>query len=529
MNDGAPQRFGRYTLVRRLAWGGMGELYIAERSGFAGFSKRVVVKCIRRDLAGDDEFVQMFLDEGRLAAMITHPNVVQIYELGQVDGQYFMAMEYVPGKNLAEIVNRLQGPIKLPHAVGILVQLCSALTAAHEAKDAQGTLLQLVHRDVSPPNILVSFSGAVKLTDFGIAKVAMRERQTRAGVVKGKFAYLSPEQVLGKDLDARADIYALGLVLFEASVGRMANPGSTEVEQIYAASQGEVLDPADIISTYPEELRQIFLRATKLDPSERFQRAHEMQKALVGFLGRHEMMTNSPQLAEYMQRLFPRDAVAAGEGALLGQQTRESSLIMPVPAEKLEPLAESCETVVSNGFSEEQGEAAMEGVRAYDEVTTEQDYEGQVRELGIATLMVTPSDDDQTLVTSSTMDMDGWDDVTSAARPSALRSSQAAAQPKPSPKREGLHSLFSSGLGRVSTESHPLEFPQESSPEPARPPEALAPVSKIEQSPRRWYKQPVFWISVGFILLVFFSALLGSFLVGSNAHQGDEQSVEEAP
>lgn len=288
----------------------MGELYLAEKPGIAGFSKQVVVKRIRPDMVHDNDFVEMFLNEGRLASMFTHPNIVQIYELGQVGNTYFMAMEYVPGRNLGDIIERRSGPVELPYALYILTQLLEGLGSAHDARDNEGRAMRLVHRDISPPNVLISFSGAVKLTDFGIAKVARQSRQTQAGVLKGKFAYLSPEQAMGEPIDRRSDLYALGLVLFEATVGRRANPGAVEVEQIYAASQGRVLQPSLHDHHYPPDLERIFLKATAKAPRDRYQSAREMHRDLVDFQGRNGMHVTANVLGAFLQRTFPEEAFA---------------------------------------------------------------------------------------------------------------------------------------------------------------------------------------------------------------------------
>lgn len=523
------QPFGRYTLLRRLAVGGMGELFLAERAGFAGFSKRVVVKCIRPDLADDDEFVEMFLDEGRLAAMITHPNIVQIYELGQVGRQYFMAMEYVPGKNLGEIVDRLGQGVEIPYAVAIMTQLCSALTAAHEAKNASGAPLYLVHRDVSPPNVLVSFSGAVKLTDFGIAKVAMRQRQTRAGVVKGKFAYLSPEQALGHPVDARADVYALGLVLFEATVGKIANPGVVEVEQVYAASQGRVRDPAEELRGYPEELRQIYLRATHVQPAGRYQSAREMQQALVSFAARYEIIRSSSQLAEYLQRLFPREAVEAGEGDFLGDRTRESTALAPGTSEELETLTDG-----PRGVSSGRGGGSafgFEGVQASGEVTTEREDDDRTREMNtglqldeLAHLGQLPGDEEDTLVGIASL-ATASDDDTLAEGPATLgpRGVHTGELTREIRPREAIRPVGSDALEKAETQPRALEIAKRAersgrrrSRLQAKGPAGAQQAEKTRMEP--WYRSTTTWAAMAFVLLLILAVFLGTLLAGRGEH-----------
>ncbi|MCK5799424.1 MAG: serine/threonine protein kinase, partial [Deltaproteobacteria bacterium] len=308
----AQEHFGRYTLVEKIAVGGMGELYLAQQAGASGDLEKVVVKRIRPELVHDPQFVEMFLNEGRLASMFRHPNIVEIYELGRVDDTYFMAMEYVPGQNLGDILDRLGGPLDVGLALHIIVEVCAGLSAAHEARDDEGRAMRLVHRDISPPNVLISFDGGVKLTDFGIAKVARQQQQTRAGVLKGKFAYLSPEQSLGEPIDRRSDIYALGLVLFEATVGCRANPGAAEVEQIYASSQGRVLKPSLEDPRYPPDLERIFFKATALAPRDRYENAREMQRDLEDFMELRGTSVSRADVGAFLCETFPEKARAAG-------------------------------------------------------------------------------------------------------------------------------------------------------------------------------------------------------------------------
>ncbi|MFH1130637.1 MAG: serine/threonine-protein kinase [Pseudomonadota bacterium] len=302
-------RFGRYKILHCIAVGGMGELYLAERQGLAGFTKQLVVKRIRPALAHDPEFVDMFLNEGRIAALINHPNVVHIYELGEVDGVYFLAMEYVPGKNLTTILKKLGGPLELPHAIHIVLQVCEGLAFAHEAKDNSGRSLELVHRDVSPPNVIVGYYGSVKLTDFGIAKV-VRTKQTATGVLKGKFAYLSPEQARGKGVDRRSDIYSLGLLLFETTVGVRAIPEGDEAEVLYWSANARVRSASEILPDYPSELEGIFKKATAISPEDRYQRVEHLREDLLAFQIENDMVMDPIRLSNMMEGLFPEEVLS---------------------------------------------------------------------------------------------------------------------------------------------------------------------------------------------------------------------------
>ena len=300
-----PESFGPYTLVRRLATGGMGELFLAQRDGLAGFSKQLVVKRIRTELADDREFVEMFLAEGRVAALLDHPHIVHIYDLGQVEGIYYLAMEYVAGRDLGTVLSRNGGPVDLGCALSVLIGACEGVGFAHDATGGDGNPLGLVHRDINPQNILISYRGSVSITDFGIAKVRSWPRaETRAGVLKGKFGYLAPEQARSGKIDRRSDIYALGLLLFEATLGQRAIPGRSDTELLYAAAEGVTQRPKALNRDYPPALEQIFLKATARSPERRYQTVRELQHDLAQFQMEQWLLATSSNLAELMQRLF---------------------------------------------------------------------------------------------------------------------------------------------------------------------------------------------------------------------------------
>ena len=218
MSDGVP--FGNYRLQRRLARGGMAEVFLARLIGVEGFERRVAIKRILPHLSESDEFRAMFLDEARLAAQLTHPNIVHIYDFGKADDYYFIAMEYVDGVDIGRLIRRAkERPVPFEVAARIFADVCAGLHFAHNASDPMGRKLDVVHRDVTPQNVLVSWDGVVKLVDFGIAKAAFAAGRTRPGVVKGKYAYMSPEQVEGRSLDGRSDLFAAGICLYELVTG----------------------------------------------------------------------------------------------------------------------------------------------------------------------------------------------------------------------------------------------------------------------------------------------------------------------
>jgi eukaryotic-like serine/threonine-protein kinase len=218
------KRLGKFEIVALLALGGTAEIYLARIGGAAGFEKYVVVKCLHDHLADDAEFVKMFLDEARLAAHLDHSNIVQTMELGNHEGRYYMVMEFLAGLSLAMIIRRASERmadtrIPVPVVLNILAQSAAGLHYAHE-KAMNGRALNIVHRDISPQNLVVSFEGVVKLVDFGIAKAEMRETRTRSGTIKGKFAYMSPEQCVANNVDRRTDVFALGVIAHELLTGR---------------------------------------------------------------------------------------------------------------------------------------------------------------------------------------------------------------------------------------------------------------------------------------------------------------------
>src|SRR5687768_11272096 len=250
----------------------MAELFLAKQVGMEGFEKVVAIKRILAHLAYDEEFINMFRDEARIVAKLSHSNIVQIYDLGKSDETYFIAMEYIPGRNLSSIAKRakLKGErIPLGYIARCVAQACEGLYYAHTRKDIDGRPLKIVHRDVSPQNIIVSFSGTVKLVDFGIAKAATKIAHTRAGVLKGKYAYMSPEQIRGEEIDARSDLFAVGIVLYELMVGRRPFEKENSIQTLKAIVQEPHKDVRELNSDVPDELSAIIDKALTKDPGRR--------------------------------------------------------------------------------------------------------------------------------------------------------------------------------------------------------------------------------------------------------------------
>ncbi|HZS35798.1 MAG TPA: protein kinase [Polyangia bacterium] len=315
MADGVP--FGNYRLLRRLARGGMAEVFLARHVGVEGFERRVAIKRILPHLSESEEFRDMFLDEARLAAQLTHPNIVHIYDFGKFDDYYFIAMEYVDGIDLGRLIRQAKArPVPFEFAARILADVCSGLHYAHNVSDGQGRKLNLVHRDVTPQNVLVTYDGVVKLVDFGIAKAAWSAGRTRPGVVKGKFAYMSPEQVQGRTLDGRSDLFSAAICLYELITGVPLYRRDDVNAAMREIRDGKPIVPEKFRADVPDALTSILRRALATSRDQRYASAGAMQLDLERFLKESEALGTSQLLGEYVQREVPRppDEDAAGPG-----------------------------------------------------------------------------------------------------------------------------------------------------------------------------------------------------------------------
>ena len=313
----ARERIGRYQVLRKIATGGMAELFLARQVGLDGFEKVVAIKRILAHLAHDQEFVQMFQDEARIVAKLHHPNIVQIYDLGKSDDTYFIAMEYIAGRNLSSVAKKARAKgVALPptHIAQCISQACEGLYYAHTRHDINGKPLQIVHRDVSPQNIIVSFSGAVKLVDFGIAKAATKIAHTRAGVLKGKYAYMSPEQIRGQATDCRSDLFAVGIVLYELLCGQRPFEKENSIQTLKSIVQDEAVSCQQLNPAIPDPLAQIIERCLSKTPDERFQTAQEIQLALEDFVSTSPQRINNLVIGQWITELFEED-LAKNHGA----------------------------------------------------------------------------------------------------------------------------------------------------------------------------------------------------------------------
>jgi tRNA A-37 threonylcarbamoyl transferase component Bud32 len=329
-----PRPFGKYLLLRQLAIGGMAEVYLARQSGPAGFEKECVIKRILPSLAVDQQFVNMFLDEARIAARLSHPNIVQIFDLGSInEGDYFLAMEHVHGVDMQQIeeAEHLRGGrIPLSIAVRICSNVAEGLEHAHRATDARGNPLGLVHRDVTPSNVIVSFDGVAKILDFGIAKAVAKKGRTEVGVIKGKIPYMSPEQVQGERLDYRSDVFSLGTMLYELTTGHKPFDGEGPADLSMKILHDEPAPPEFYVEHYPQSLTDVVHRAMAKRPAERFQSARELHEALEEFLLHGGIRCTSHDVAAYLDGLFPglRDKARAEAAESLPVEVTDPTMPM---------------------------------------------------------------------------------------------------------------------------------------------------------------------------------------------------------
>ncbi|NUN13767.1 MAG: serine/threonine protein kinase [Myxococcales bacterium] len=334
MAEFEPQPFGKYLLLNKIAVGGMAEIFRAKSLGAEGFEREIVIKRILPSFSADDNFVTMFVDEARLAAKLHHANIVQIFDFDKADGTYYIAMEYIEGTDLRRILERCrqyERHLSPPQAVWIAVEVCKALHYAHTRKH-KNEALNLVHRDVSPHNIMVSYNGEVKLTDFGIAKAASRSTATRVGLVKGKCSYMSPEQARGKPLDGRSDLFALGIVLWEMLTDRRLFTGDTEIETLQNVLRCEVESPSRYNRDVPPELDEIVRKSLASQANDRYRDVGAFQFDLERFLYNTVTDSSDINLAETMHQLFADEIAKLSE-----QQAQEKTVHFALTPKTMPP------------------------------------------------------------------------------------------------------------------------------------------------------------------------------------------------
>jgi TonB family protein len=349
-------RFGQYLLEEHVATGGMAEVYRARMVGMEGFQKTVAIKRVLSNLTGDEEFVKMLIDEAKLAAQLNHNNIIHIYDLGKIGDSYYIAMEYIEGHDLRSVLQQCNAEgvrIPIPLALHIAILLASALDYAHHKRDFENRELGLVHRDVSPQNVLISNEGDVKLCDFGIAKAVSKASQTRSGALKGKLQYMSPEQGHGASIDHRSDIFSLGLVLYEMLTGQKAFAGTTEKSVLEQVRDPKIAAPSKINRSVPPEVDRIVLKALEPDRERRYQSARDLARDLEGVMQSKGWSADQAALALFLRdpegtasslagTAAPPHRKGVGDGSAAGPS-------VPGPPADEGPL----DAALAHGFTEE--------------------------------------------------------------------------------------------------------------------------------------------------------------------------------
>ncbi len=330
------EQFGPYLVYERLGVGGMATVHRALEHGLEGFEREVALKRLLPHLADDASFIKAFVREAKLASLLQHENIVQIYELGRVGSEYFISMEHIDGRDIRRILRharRLTGPPPNHVTVGLLLQLCDALDYAHTRKDADGQPLNLVHRDISPSNVLVTTTGQVKIIDFGIAKAQAIPHQTQTGRIKGKLAYMAPEAISGKDLDARSDLFAVGVIAHELLSARPLFASKNEYETLLKVQRDVIVPPSTYNPSCPPELDDIVLRALSRNRDDRYQCAADLREALRMLERAYKLQTGNRDIAVWLDWAFGLDAPSSGAvaGAI---ESNNTSLACSTPGQR---------------------------------------------------------------------------------------------------------------------------------------------------------------------------------------------------
>ncbi|MEE9383817.1 MAG: serine/threonine-protein kinase [Nannocystaceae bacterium] len=353
-----PTQFGPYLLLERISLGGMAEVFKAKEFGVDGFERVVAVKRILPHVAEDEEFIGMFKDEARIAVQLNHSNIAQIYSLGQEDDSFYIALEYVAGKDartIYEVVRAAGEVLSAAQACFVVMKICEGLDYAHNKKDKFGNPLNLIHRDVSPPNVMVSYEGEVKLIDFGVVKAAGRRSSTKSGVLKGKFGYMAPEQVRGKSVDRRGDIFALGACLWEMLTSSRLFHGESDFETLEMVREGKVRSPREFNPDIPARLAEIVLKALAAEPDDRYGSAMEFHDDLQAFMFAEGLFYSRKNLAAWMRQQFRTDIDLEKEKAKKQaiatrreQRARNSTMIMGAGVPPPPPPSSGRRSVIHN-------------------------------------------------------------------------------------------------------------------------------------------------------------------------------------
>jgi serine/threonine-protein kinase len=333
MAAGEAKAQNRYRVIERLESGGMAEVFRGEAESLAGFKKAVAIKRVLPHLSQNDKFIRMFLDEARLCARLNHANIVQVFDIGHVENTYFIVMEFVDGVNLKAIIEYLRNrnlPVPISVAVYISMQICNGLQYAHELQDTDGSLLGIVHRDMSPPNVLVSKRGEVKIVDFGLAKATTQLEKSEQGMVKGKFSYLAPETALGQEVDAQADIFAVGIMLWEMIANRRLFLADSDWATVQMVQKAVIPSLRQFAKDCPADLEAVINKSLAKDKNERYRSAEALAQDLAEFLAKHRLAVNSFDIAK-----ITKDVIEERRATRAKEKKPEQDLIGNLIADEL--------------------------------------------------------------------------------------------------------------------------------------------------------------------------------------------------
>jgi serine/threonine-protein kinase len=351
MSDAHQQQ--RYRVLERLASGGMAEVFLAESAGIEGFKKQVAIKRVLPQLSEKKRFIAMFLDEARLSAHLSHSNVAQVFDIGVGDNAYFIVMEYVDGADLKAVIESMtKGGQTFPveAACFIAAKICEGLTYAHELRGPDGQPLQIVHRDMSPPNVLMTKHGEVKIVDFGLAKATSQLEKSEAGIIKGKFGYLSPEAAQGLEIDQRTDIFAVGIILWEMLAGRRLFLGETDFGTVKMVQEAKIPKLPNV----PKDLEPILARALAREPAARYSSARDLGRDLTAFLYRHGRPVSAYDVAEYVRTAMAMRKKAQPDKASIIDKLIEEALLefTSLQDDKVAPAGAKADEAPKAGFED---------------------------------------------------------------------------------------------------------------------------------------------------------------------------------
>ena len=349
--------FGEYKILKKIATGGMAEVFLAKRIGMKGFEKLLAIKRILPQFSENEEFIAMFIDEAKLAAKLTNRNIVQIYDFGSQQGSYYIAMEYIFGKDLRSILKKSKERgerLPLAQCAYIIGEAAKGLEYAHTLSDHFGKPLQIIHRDISPQNILISYEGEVMLADFGIAKAASKSTETRVGVLKGKILYMSPEQAWGKPIDRRTDLYSLGVLLYEMITHRKIFDADSEFSMLEKVRNADVEFPPNVFENIPSNFLQVVQKALEKNPDHRYQSAHDMRVDLENYLLTTQERLSEKTISNYLKQLFreeideERKILTEGTEILVERLAAQEPVLKP-PAREPERISIPKKASVAEG------------------------------------------------------------------------------------------------------------------------------------------------------------------------------------